>query len=151
MMRLLVIISAFLGVTATVLWGAARAFEAAEAKQVTYRYIAAALAPVAEAELAVAWDAPDAPLVRPFTEADATILGRAMSEAWQVLAVAKESGDAGLIEDRFTGVAAERAALSVRDATVYGGRMVVLSQRAAPIFYHKDGSLFQARVEMVVA
>ncbi|RZV99364.1 MAG: hypothetical protein EX266_15185 [Rhodobacteraceae bacterium] len=151
MMRLLVIIGAFLGVTATVLWGAARAFEAAEAKQVTYRYIAAALAPVAEAELAVAWDAPDAPLVRPFTEADATILGRAMSEAWQVLAVAKESGDAGLIEDRFTGVAAERAALSVRDATVYGGRMVVLSQRAAPIFYHKDGSLFQARVEMVVA
>ena len=151
MMRLLVFIGAFLGVTATVLWGAARAFEAAEAKQVTYRYIAAALAPVAEAELTVTWDAPDAPLVRPFTEADATVLGRAMSEAWQVLAVAQESGDAGLIEDRFTGVAAERAALSVEDATEYGGRMVVLSQRAAPTFYHKDGSLFQSRVEMVVA
>lgn len=150
-MRLLFIIGAFLGVTATVLWGAARAFEAAEAKQVTYRYIAAALAPVAKAELTVTWDAPDAPLARPFTEADATVQGRAMSEAWQILAVAQESGDAGLIEDRFTGVAAERAALSVQDATEYDGRMVVLSQRAAPIFYHKDGSLFQARVEMVVA
>lgn len=151
MMRLLVILGAFLGVTAAVLWGTARAFEAAEAKRATYRYIAAALAPVTKAELSVAWDAPDTSLVRPVTEADAVVIGRALGEAWQVLAVAQESGDIALIEDRFTGVAAERAALSVKDATEYGGRMVVLSQLVTPIFYHKDGSLFQARVEMVVA
>ncbi|MDE9450235.1 hypothetical protein J3R80_07095 [Aliiroseovarius sp. Z3] len=150
-MRLLLIIGTFIGVTALVLWGAARAFEAAEAQRVTYRYIAAALAPVDVGELYVTWNAPDVPLVRPFTQADATVISRALGEAWQVLAVAQESGNPNLLADRFTGIAAERSTLSVRDATAHGGRMIVLSQRATPMFYHKDGSLFQARIEMVVA
>ncbi|MDD9920865.1 MAG: hypothetical protein OXQ92_01085, partial [Boseongicola sp.] len=151
MMKLFAVISVFLLVTSTALWTAAVAFDAAQTTRVNYKYIASALNETPEREVAVSWNAPESPLVRSFTEADEVLIGRALQEAWQIHAIAQDSGNPELVADRFTGVAQERAALSVEDASKHGGRMVVLSQTATPRFYHKDGSLFQAHVEMVVA
>lgn len=150
-MRTLVFVVLFLGLASAVLWGAARAFEAAETHRVTYRFIASALSPLREEDAKVDWASPVRPLVRPFTEADAITIGRTLSGAWQVLALAQENDDKSLLADHFTGIAEERAALSVEDAARSGGRMVVLSQTATPTFFHKDGSLFQASIEMLVA
>ena len=133
------------------LWLAAVAFGAAQERQTTYRYFAQALDASVERGHSVDWRAPDAALARPFTDGDAALLGRALDEAWQVLALAQETGDGSILADRFSGVALERAALSVADATAHGGRMAVLSQKAQPVFFHKDGSLFQAETETVVA
>ena len=150
MMRIALLLVLFLTAAMSILWGAARAFDAAEEHRVTYRYIAAAHTPLPEAKSHVEWGPPSFMLVRPFTDADAAAIGRALGEAWQLLAIAQESGNADLIADRFTGVAETRALRSVQDASAHGGRMVVLDQTATPIFFHKDGSLFQAEVEMTV-
>lgn len=140
----------FLAVSAFILRGATNAFEVAQDRQVTYRYISSALTPIPERDTLVNWEEPVKALVRPFTEADAKLIGQALVEAWQVLAVSQESGTADILADRFTGVAAKRAEQSVSDATLFGGRMIVLQQTARPVFFHKDGSLFQAEVEMLV-
>lgn len=150
-MRLPTLVLLFLASCSAALWTAATAFEAAQSTRVAYKYIASALAPQAQDHPTVSWETPVVDLVRPFTEADAVLIGRALHEAWQVHAVAQDSGDAELLADRFTGVAEERATQSVAGAVKHGGRMIVLSQNAVPLFFHKDGSLFQARVEMVVA
>jgi len=141
----------FLAVAAFVLWGAASAFEVAQERQVTYRYIASALTPAPERDTLVTWEEPVQTLVRSLTESDAKLIGKALVEAWQILAVSQESGTTDILADRFTGVASKRAEQSVSDATLYGGRMIVLKQTAKPVFFHKDGSLFQAEVEMIVA
>ena len=141
----------FLAVAAFILWGAASAFEVAQERQITYRYISSALTPAPERDTLVTWEEPVQTLVRPFTESDAKLIGQALVEAWQILAVSQESGTTDILADRFTGVAAKRAEQSVSDATQYGGRMIVLQQKASPVFFHKDGSLFQAEVEMLVA
>ncbi len=151
MMRVALFLTLFLGVASAAIWTAALAFETAQTTRVSYKYIASALTASPQKERAVVWKRPDQELVRPFTEADAVVIGQALQEAWQVHAVAQDSGNPDLIADRFTGVAEERAALSVADAKAHGGRMVVLSQEVTPRFYHKDGSVFQAKVQMVVA
>lgn len=133
------------------LWLTAQAFGAAQQHQVTYRYIADALAPLPEREDLVSWDAPAVRLNRPFNEADESLLGKALGEAWQVLAIAQSSGDEAILSDRWTGPALERARLSVTDAIDFGGRMSVVTQKAQPTFYHEDGSLFQAEVETLVS
>ncbi len=149
-MRLLLAICLFLIASAAMLWTAAQAFEAAQKSRVTYKYIANALSPLPTSPDAVVWQAPEKKLVRPFSEVDAILIGRALREAWQLLAIAQETGAEALLSDRFTGVAKERALLSISDAQQFGGRMVVLSQTATPVFFHKDGSLFQTRIEMDV-
>lgn len=140
----------FFAIVTVVIWASANAYDAAQERQTTYRYIASALTPVAARQSQVMWEAPTNQLVRPFTQFDADAIGLALSEAWRVLAVAQDTGQVVLITDRFTGVAEERAAMSVEDATAHGGRISVLEQTARPIFFHKDGSLFQVEVEMVV-
>lgn len=141
----------FFAVVTVVIWASAIAFGTAQERQTTYRYIASALTPVAARQSQVTWKAPANQLVRPFTPFDADAIGLALSEAWRVLAIAQDTGQVALIADRFTGVAKKRAAMSVADATAHGGRISVLAQTARPIFFHKDGSLFQAKVEKVVA
>ena len=149
MMRALVAFL-FLIFASSVVWIAAQAYDAAQERQKTYRYIANALTPMAARQSHVTWEAPLKPLIRPFTEYDAEAVGLAMGEAWQVLAIAQDTGNAELIADKFTGVAQERVLLSISDAVSFGGRMTVLAQTARPIFFHKDGSMFQAEVEMTV-
>lgn len=151
MMRRTLAVSLFLAASIAALWAAAQAFEAAQETRVSYKYISSALAPEAAAHETVKWRPAEAELVRPLTGADAVVIGRALQEAWQSLAVAQENNAPELLVDSFTGVARQRAALSVADAEAHGGRMIVLSQEATPVFFHKDGSLFQARIEMVVS
>ena len=134
-----------------VLWTIAGAFDAAQQRQVTYQYIASALTPTVERTELVGWNEAEISLARPFTPFDAELLGRALGEAWKVFAVAQETDNNALLADRFTGVAETRALQAVGDAAQYGGRQIVLSQTATPKFFHKDGSLFQADVEMIVA
>lgn len=140
-----------LAILVTVLWSTATAFDKALERQTTFRTFAEALQVRPDRLHNVTWLAPNRPLTRPFTEADASLLGLALEEAWEILAVAQDSGAATALSDRFSGVALERAALSVSDSTAYGGRMAVLSIEARPEFFHKDGSLFQAETEMTVA
>lgn len=151
MTRLVVYAFGFIVATFAVLWAAAHVFDRVQATRVAYKYVASALTPAPSADLTVTWAAPDAALVRPFTPADASVIGRALQEAWQIHAVAQDSGISDLIADRFTSVAQDRALQSLKDAQAHGGRMIVLKQHATPRFFHKDGSLFQAHVETVVA
>ncbi len=132
-------------------WIAAQAFEAASAREVTYRYISDALDSRDSALSAVDWQPPAAPLTRPFTPADADRIGVALTEAWQAVAVAQATGRTDILSDALSGVALERALAAAADAQALGGRIAVLAQSARPVFYHLDGSVFQAEVEMVVA
>ncbi len=141
----------FLGFATFVLWTIAGAYEASQKRQVNYLFFANALTPSIERTELVSWKEPAKPLARPFTPFDAELLGRALGEAWQVFAVAQETNNQAILADRFTGVAQTRAQQAVSDAIRHGGRHVVLSQTATPKFFHKDGSLFQADVEMIVA
>ena len=141
----------FAGLLALLLWVSAQSFVAATARVTTYRYIAEALSPVATQEANVNWQEPTTELARPVTEGDQTLIGKAMTTSWQVLATAQSTARTDILSEAFSGVALERAQLSVRDATEHGGRMAVLSQNARPIFFHLDGSLFQAEVELIVA
>ncbi len=141
----------FVAFAALVLWTIAGAFNAAQQRQVTYQYIASALTTPVERTEQIDWNEPEKPLARPFTPFDAERVGRALAEAWKVFAVAQETGSKALLADQFTGVAETRALQAVDDAVRHGGRQIVLSQTATPKFFHKDGSLFQADVEMIVA
>ena len=144
-------IAGFAGILTTLLWLAAHHFDAAQQRQVSYRYVADALMAPPARETQVAWQASDRPMVRPLTQADAAGIGRALTEAWQLIAAAQATGETAALGDRLTGVALERARLSVADAAQHGGRMVVLSHRARPTFFHLDGSVFQAEVTLLVA
>lgn len=151
MIRVGIFSTAFVAFAVLMLWTISGAFVAAQQRQVTYQYIASALDPMAERTEIVAWNEPETLLARPFSSFDAELLGQALGEAWQIFAVAQDTGDVALLADRFTGVAETRAVQAVNDAVQHDGRQIVLSQTATPKFIHKDGSLFQADVEMIVA
>jgi len=151
MIRFGIQVCVFISVATLMLWTIAGAFGAAQERNVTFQYIANALAPTVERNKLVAWREPATSLARPFTSYDEELLGRALGEAWRVFAIAQDSNHIELLADRFTGVAEERALQAVSDATLHGGRQVVLSLTATPKFFHKDGSLFQASVEMIIS
>lgn len=151
MTRLLAAFAGFAGILGLLVWIAAGALATASERTVTYRYIADALTPVAAPAETVVWNAPAVPLDRAVTPADEALIGRALSDAWQALAVAQSTGRRELLEDTFTGVALARAARSVTDANAGGGRLAVLAIAATPVFYHLDGSVFQAEVELIAA
>ena len=138
-------------VISTLLWVASYTFEAAQKNQITYRYIADALVAQPFVAAGVVWRSNDTELVRPFTSIDAEVIGKVLSESWQILTIAQSTGEASILTHSFTGVALERAKVSVNDAKDFGGRMVVLRQQATPVFYHLDGSLFQAEIETLTA
>lgn len=133
------------------LWLAALAFDQLNRNQETYRYIADALDPLTLAQSNVDWQPATTPIARPLTLADETRVGLALTEAWQALAAAQVSGDTDILKDRFTGVARARAEQSTLDAQAFGGRISVLRQAARPVFYHKDGSMLQLELDMLVA
>ncbi|SMX31106.1 hypothetical protein [Actibacterium lipolyticum] len=151
MKRILLLVIGFAPILTVLVWVSAQALASAAERQVTYRYISDALSPVATKYNAVQWLTPTVPLVRAYTSGDGDRIGQAMMDAWQALSVAQSSGRTDILTDAFSGVALERALLSVEDAQAHGGRMAVLSQTARPVFYHLDGSVFQAEVEMLVA
>ncbi|MBT8410252.1 MAG: hypothetical protein KJP02_00455 [Octadecabacter sp.] len=150
MTRTLAFITIFAALVGAVLWMASAALSRATERTVTYQYIADALDDLSARPNHVTWQAPVVDLVRPVTPGDEAALGLAMTEAWSVLALAQDTGDASILRDSFSGVAQERAERSVLDANA-GGQMVVLSQEARPQFYHLDGSVFQAEVLLQVA
>lgn len=129
---------------------AATAYERMQARQTRYLYIADALVPQPEKADLVRWQTAEVELDRPVTPGDETRIGQALAEAWQAVALAQATGETGLLSVRLSGVAEGRAALAARQAQDNGTRMVVLSQSARPVFFHRDGSLFQAEVEMEV-
>lgn len=129
----------------------AAAYRQIEAREVSYRYLADALPVMPRKRDPVDWAPPATPLARPVTEGDQNQIGRAIAQSWQVLAVAQEQGDTDLLQAGFSGVALNRARLSVADAQDGGGRMAVLAIEAQPSFFHRDGSVFQARVRMLVS
>jgi hypothetical protein len=133
------------------LWIASHAFEKSQEDRKTYRYLADALANATDTSQQVIWRKGTGRLVRPLTPVTAKIIGRALTESWQILAIAQSTGEASILADRFTGVALERAEISTKDATNHGGKLVVLQQVAEPVFYHLDGSLLQARLETLAA
>lgn len=151
MIRYLTYGAAFLAVFVSTIWVAAGGFRTAQERQVTYRYLSEALSHRPQRSGRVTWLAEAAPLDRDFTPADGQLIGRALDEVWRLHAAAQETGNTAPLSDRFSGVALDRAVLSVGDAQDHGGRMVVLSQAARPVFFHKDGSLFQADLELTVA
>ncbi len=150
MTRILAFIALFCVCIGGILWGASAALTKARARTVTHQYIADALDALSERPNHVTWGDPETPLVRSFTPGDAGMIGQAMTEAWYALTLAQNTGDASILRDSFSGVAQDRAERSVEDASL-GGQMVVLAQNARPQFYHLDGSVFQADVEMLVA
>lgn len=129
----------------------AEVYRQLEEREVTHRYLAEAVTPVPEAPDMVEWQPARTALARPLTEGDAVQIGRAITAAWQLLTVAQDAGDPDLLADVFSGVALGRARLSVADAQAGGGRMAVLSITAEPTFFHRDGSVFQARLRMRVS
>lgn len=150
-MRLFAAITVFTATMGLLVWIAAGALTAASKRAVTYRYISDALqSPVTPTET-VQWLTPDADLDRPVTAADQTLIGIALSDAWQALSVAQSTTRKDILVDVFSGVALDRATQSVEDAQASGGRIAVLRQAAEPVFYHRDGSVFQAEVELIVS
>ncbi|KAJ56845.1 hypothetical protein ACMU_07860 [Actibacterium mucosum KCTC 23349] len=133
------------------MWMAAGAFGVASQRQVQHVYLADALAPLPDTDMQVSWHAPNRPLSRPLSDAERLLIGRAFAQGFRNLALAQEAHDPLLLVDHFTGIAAKRAALSVTDAKTHGGRMVVLSHNLTPTFFHPDGSLFQAKTQMLTA
>ena len=132
------------------IWVTSNALARASERTVVYQYIADALDALSARPNHVAWEKADVALTRDFTAGDEALIGLAMTEAWYALALAQSTGEAEILSDGFSGVAQERAVRSVADA-VHGGRMVVLAQQAKPLFYHLDGSVFQAEVSMLAA
>ena len=135
---------------AGVLWVTAGALSRSSERTVTYQYISDALDGLQARVSEVVWEPARVPLAREFTPGDEALIGQAMTDAWSGLALAQSTAEVSILSDAFSGVAQERAEQSVLDAQ-FGGRMVVLSQRARPRFYHLDGSVFQAEVEMLTA
>lgn len=151
MIRAFLKILLILPLVAFPVWLAATAFESLSERETTYRFIFEALDPLSVAEDNVIWIDPEVPLARPLTPADKQRAGQTLAAAWQALAAAQSSGRTDILSDGFTGVALERAQVSVRDATEHGGRMAVLQQSAKPVFFHKDGSILQIELSTVTA
>lgn len=150
MIRIMALMSVFSVCVGGILWMASTALTVASERTVTYQYISDALDALSERPNHVTWQRPKLDLVRPVTPGDEGMIGQAMTEAWYALTLAQSTGDTGILRDSFSGVAQERAERSVLDAEL-GGQMVVLAQEATPLFYHLDGSVFQAEVSMLVA
>ena len=150
-MRRLGVFLVFASVFIAAMWATASAFDTARENQTTYRYIADALQHAQQSPLTVSWLPPSRPLARPMNAADEALIGRALTEAWQSLATAQATGNADLLEMRFSGPAHERATLSVLDAQIHGASMAPMMQEATPGFYHLDGSVFQTRIKMLTA
>lgn len=126
---------------------AARGLEQVQARQVLYDYLDEALLASQQSKDTVRWTKPVAALSRPFTSFDEEKLGRTISEAWAAFAAAEGSGEIAFLPDYFSGVAlarAREAAVSARDTRT---RMVNLTYAGSPVFYHLDGSVFQARFD----
>ena len=151
MIRSFAALAGFAAVAALLVWIAAGALAAASERTVTYRYLSDALTPVAAPDGAVTWQAPTRALDRAVTPADQALTGRALSDAFQTLAVAQSTGETGTLADGFTGIALGRALASVADAKEGGGRMAVLQIAARPTFFHRDGSVLQAELTLTTA
>ncbi|PTQ68355.1 hypothetical protein [Celeribacter persicus] len=126
-------------------------YERLQTRQTEYLYIADALTPQPEKADLVVWEEARVPLDRPVTSGDEKRVGQALAEAWQAVALSQARGETALLSVRLTGVAQGRAEIAAAQAQEHNTRMVVLSQRAWPLFFHRDGSVFQAEVEMEVA
>ena len=118
----------------------ARSFAAALERPRLYDYFDEALAGLPVTIPAITWLAAAAPLDRPFEANDAITIGLRLTEAWAAHANALAIGVIDYLPDHFSGVALERATLSVAEP---GARMVVLHQIARPTFFHTDGSVMQ--------
>lgn len=151
MKRVLTLMFVFAPVFTVMVWLCAQVLASTTEKQVSYRFIADALSSVDANDNAIQWLPPIDPLTRAFTPGDRDRIGQAVVDAWQALSVAQSSGRTDILSDVFSGVALERAIVSVEDAQAHGGKMAVLSHVARPVFYHLDGSVFQAQVDMLVA
>ena len=149
MTRSLSFIAVFALSIGTILWGASNALSHASERTVTYQYISDALDALSARPDHVTWKPASPDLARPFSAGDAALIGQAMTGAWHALTLAQNTGQAEILRDGFSGVAQERAEQAVQDAS-HGGQMIVLTQTALPQFYHLDGSVFQADVEMEV-
>jgi hypothetical protein len=142
-MPLTVAIIGFLGLAATILWLAASAFAAAQARSHEYRYLSEALDPVSAPAITVTWRPADRPLIRPFSRSDALLIGTALTQAWRAFAAVQDTGQSALLADHFSGPALDRATTAAAQARADGTGMVVLEQTARPLFQHLDGSIFQ--------
>mgnify|MGYP000860782821 FL=1 len=130
------------------LWVASSALSRASEHTVTYQYIADALDVLSAQPNHVTWRPARVALARGTTPGDTQLIGQTMTEAWSALALAQSTGNPAILAAAFSGVAQERAVQSVRDAEL-GGQMIVLAQEARPLFYHLDGSVFQAEVSLL--
>jgi hypothetical protein len=138
---------AFLGLLAAITLQAARGLASALERPVLYRYFDEALARLPEPLSAVDWQ--QAPVLdRPLQRADQATVARRLTEAWAAHASALATGNAAYLPDQFSGTALIRA---TQAATVPGANMVVLHQRATPVFFHRDGSLLQVTSEALTA
>ena len=151
MIRVLSALLAFAALGALVVWIAAGALAAASEREVSYRYLSEAFTPVSIEDGSVDWLPATRLLDRSVTPADEALIGRALSDAFQSLAVAQSTGDTVILADAFTGIALGRALASVEDAQAQGGRIAVLEVAARPDFYHRDGSTFQAELTLTAA
>lgn len=150
MKQLILFALMFVAAVIGVIWVTSYALSRASERTVVYQYIADALDALSERPNHVNWEPAVVALDRAFTDGDEDLIGLAMTEAWYALALAQSTGEAEILFDAFSGVAQERAVRSIADAA-HGGRMVVLAQDAKPLFYHLDGSVFQAEVSMLAA
>ncbi|MFW2590241.1 hypothetical protein [Sagittula sp. SSi028] len=151
MTRLIALVMAGLVALALAVMVAGTGYERLQTRQTAYLYIADALTPQPEKADLVIWEAAEVALDRPVTPGDETRIGQALAEAWQAVSLSQETGDTDLLSVRLTGVAQGRAEIAAAAAQEHGTRMVVLSQRVWPVFFHRDGSVFQAEVDMEVA
>lgn len=151
-MKLRITIAGLFGISFLfVLWITAHAFGGSQERQVTYRYISEALSTPKAYDETVTWSAADVPLARPITPGDQALVGQALDETWQSIAISQVTGNTDILNARLTGPALQRAEMATRDAQSFGGRIVVLSQKAQPVFFHMDGSVMQVMLDMVVA
>lgn len=131
------------------LWFASQLYAVAQTREVTYRYFSEALVDLTPKQAIVSWEPASAPLDREVGKAEQSIVGLAMTQAWQVFAVALDSRDAAILADHFTDVALTRASQAVNMAN--GAHMAVLDITAQPVFYHSDGSVLQVQADAVTA
>ncbi len=116
-----------------------------QSRQQVYTYLDEALVAPRERHVAVNWQPPDQPLARDFTSFDEIKIAKAVSEAWAAHAAAQETGVTSFLPDYFSGVALQRAGQAARTSHAGKTRMAILSLTGAPVFYHLDGSVLQAR------
>lgn len=133
----------------TLLSAASMAFDRAQQRKVLYDYLDEALLAPRPVEDSVAWAGPADDLARAFTSVDAHNLGKAISRALSALAVSQDTGETAVLPDYFTGVALHRAELAATQSHDAGTGAVALHSIAQPVFYHLDGSVFQARLQSI--